>query len=163
MICYLFLDFHVQTVARFLLRDKRLFEISEVEITWVDCSFLLCEPRISRKKPLQCDLNVFKELSRIAAGDIHFSSSKPKAYRWACSIGRHLSSVHPAVNIFKRHLLWSHEADYITKTRLYNFDPLKPHFYIIKLGFTGVYIIFLISAQKHRLWVLVRTASPRLF
>ena len=31
----------------------------------------------------------------------------------------------------------------ITKTRLYNFDPLKPHFYIVKLGFTGVYIIFL--------------------
>ena len=23
--------------------------------------------------------------------------------------------------------------------------PLKPHFYILKLGFTGVYIIFLIS------------------
>ena len=34
-----------------------------------------------------------------------------------------------------------------------------PHFYIVKLGFTGVYIIFLISAQKHWLWVLVRTAS----
>ena len=45
------------------------------------------------------------------------------------------------------------------KTYLYNFAPLKPHFYIVKLGFTGVYIIFLISAQKHRLWVLVRTAS----
>ena len=30
----------------------------------------------------------------------------------------------------------------ITKTYLYNFDPLKPHFYIVKLGFTGVYIIF---------------------
>ena len=30
----------------------------------------------------------------------------------------------------------------ITKTCLYNFDPLKPHFYIVKLGFTGVYIIF---------------------
>ena len=40
----------------------------------------------------------------------------------------------------------------ITKTRLYNFDPHKPHFYIVKLGFTGVYIIFGISAQKHRLW-----------
>ena len=51
----------------------------------------------------------------------------------------------------------------ITKTCLYNFDPLKPHFYIVKLGFTGVYIIFLISAQKHRLWVLVRTASSRRF
>ena len=36
----------------------------------------------------------------------------------------------------------------ITKTCLYNFDPLKPHFYIAKLGFTGVYIIFLIFAQK---------------
>ena len=36
----------------------------------------------------------------------------------------------------------------ITKTCLYNFDPLKPHFYIIKLGFTGVYIIFLISSQN---------------
>ena len=42
---------------------------------------------------------------------------------------------------------------------LYNFDPLKSHFYIVKLGFTGVYIIFLIFAQKHRLRVLVRTAS----
>ena len=47
----------------------------------------------------------------------------------------------------------------ITKTCLDNFEPLKPHFYIVKLGFRGVYIIFLISAQKHRLWVLSRTAS----
>ena len=45
------------------------------------------------------------------------------------------------------------------KTCLYNFDPIKPHVYIVKLEFTGVYIIFLISAQKHRLRVLVRTAS----
>ena len=36
----------------------------------------------------------------------------------------------------------------ITKTSLYNFEPIKPHFYIVKLGFTGVYIIFLISAQN---------------
>ena len=49
----------------------------------------------------------------------------------------------------------------ITKTYLYNFDPIKPHFYIVKLGFTGEYIIFLISAKKHRLWILVRTASAR--
>ena len=35
----------------------------------------------------------------------------------------------------------------ITKTCLYNFDLLKPHFYIVKLGFAGVYIIFLISAE----------------
>ena len=36
----------------------------------------------------------------------------------------------------------------ITKTCLYNFDPLKPHFYIVNLGFTGVYIIFVNSAQN---------------
>ena len=36
----------------------------------------------------------------------------------------------------------------ITKTRLYSFDPFKPHFYTVKLGITGVYIIFLFSAQK---------------
>ena len=40
---------------------------------------------------------------------------------------------------------WHRSPDCITKTCLYNFDPLKPHFYIVKLGFTGVYIIFLIS------------------
>ena len=32
---------------------------------------------------------------------------------------------------------------HITKTCLYSVDPLKPHFHIVKLGFTGVYIIFL--------------------
>ena len=36
----------------------------------------------------------------------------------------------------------------ITKMCLYNVDPLKPHFYIVKLGFTGVYINFLIFAQN---------------
>ena len=39
----------------------------------------------------------------------------------------------------------------VTKTCVYNFDPLKPHCYIVKLRFMGVYIIFLISAQKHRM------------
>ena len=43
---------------------------------------------------------------------------------------------------------------FITKTYLYNIDPLEPHFYIVKLEFTGVYIIFLISAQKHICFVL---------
>ena len=31
----------------------------------------------------------------------------------------------------------------IPKTPLCNFDPIKPHFYIVKLGFTGIYIICL--------------------
>ena len=36
-------------------------------------------------------------------------------------------------------------------------------FYIVKLGYAGVYLCFLIFAPKHRLWVLVRTASVRRF
>ena len=32
---------------------------------------------------------------------------------------------------------------YITKTSPCNEDPLTPHFYIVKVGFTGVYIYFL--------------------
>ena len=36
-------------------------------------------------------------------------------------------------------------------SRKHTYIILTP-FYIAKLGFTGVFIIFLISAQKHRLW-----------
>ena len=65
--------------------------------------------------------------------------------------------------IFSPAVVCNNRCVHITKTYLYNVDPLKSQFYIVKLGFIGVYIIFLISAQKHRLWVLVRTASQRWF
>ena len=51
---------------------------------------------------------------------------------------------------------------FITRTCLYYVEPLKPLLYCTT-GVYRVYIIFLISAQKHRLWVLVTTASPRRF
>ena len=35
--CYLMLDFYVKIRIRFSFRDKRLFEITEVEISRVDC------------------------------------------------------------------------------------------------------------------------------
>ena len=53
-------------------------------------------------------------------------------------------------------------ACFIRITYPCNVHLFTPHFYIVKLGFTGVYI-FLIFALKHRLWVLVRTASVRRF
>ena len=37
--------------------------------------------------------------------------------------------------------IYHHENTHI---HVYSFDPLKPHFYIVKMEFTGVYIIFLI-------------------
>ena len=54
-------------------------------------------------------------------------------------------------------------AKFIRKTCPCNIYPLKPHFYIAKPGYAGVYLFFLIFASKHRLWVLVRTASARRF
>ena len=39
---YLMLGFYVKTRIGFSLRDKRLFEITEVEITRVDCISLIC-------------------------------------------------------------------------------------------------------------------------
>ena len=38
--CYLMLDFCVKTRISFSIRDKPLFEITEVEITRVDCIYL---------------------------------------------------------------------------------------------------------------------------
>ena len=43
-----------------------------------------------------------------------------------------------------------------------NEHPEKPH-NIEKSGFTGFYIILLILAQKHRLWIPARTALLRQF
>ena len=52
---------------------------------------------------------------------------------------------------------------YIRKTYPCNEYPLIPHFYIAKLVVCRGIPIFLIFAPKHRLWVLVRTASARRF
>ena len=46
------------------------------------------------------------------------------------------------VNAYSKLSIRSQDIERITITRLYNFDSLKPHFYIVKLGFAGVYIIF---------------------
>ena len=42
----------------------------------------------------------------------------------------------------------SPSGKFIMKICLYNFDHLQSHFYIVKLGFIEVYIIFLISTQN---------------
>ena len=52
---------------------------------------------------------------------------------------------------------------HITKTCLCKFDPLKPHFYIDKLGVYRGKHYFSYFRSKHRLWVLVRTTSLRRF
>ena len=50
--CYLMLDFCVKTGIRFSLRDKRLFEITEVETTRVDCTCIITILRLIISKAL---------------------------------------------------------------------------------------------------------------
>ena len=51
------------------------------------------------------------------------------------------------------------KANLIRKTCLYNFDPLKAHFIYRKTGvYKGIHY-FSYFCWKHRLWVLIRTAS----
>ena len=40
------------------------------------------------------------------------------------------------------------ERNGIRKTYLYNFDPLKPRFYIVKRGFTGYTLFFLFRLKN---------------
>ena len=47
----------------------------------------------------------------------------------------------------------------ITETYLYNFDPLKPHFYIVKLGFTGVTLFFLFLLRNVDCWYSLKQIS----
>ena len=104
-------------------------------------------------------INGFKFYSKFFSSNMSQSKTKPTIRLKLCDQRRFRSACAAAQS--DQSLCWSQCYSLraiqrgITKTRLYNFDPLQPHFYIVKLGFTGVYIIFLISAQKHRLWVLV--------
>ena len=70
-------------------------------------------------------------------------------YNFPYAWGIHVPIAHAQTetNEVSRHQQFAFNA-YITKTCLYIFDPLKPHFYIVKLGFTWVFIMFLISAQN---------------
>ena len=68
---YLMLDFYVKTWIRFSLRDKRLFEITEVEITRVDCTFcetynacyFVCETVLRAKLLLHCLVTYYSRTS----------------------------------------------------------------------------------------------------
>ena len=63
-------------------------------------------------------------------------------YQQACFCGVYMWLTKDHMGRVKRKYAFKHTQDDI-KTYLLNSDPLKPHFYIVKLGFTGVYIIFL--------------------
>ena len=53
---YLMLDFYDKTGIRFSLRDKRLFEITEVEITRVDCIYIRFNQKLNEKSYIRAKI-----------------------------------------------------------------------------------------------------------
>ena len=92
-----------------------------------------------------------------------YGSQRVIIYRWTCvsvktKIELHINAVWSefSESSFVEMYKWIHTGKVtitkhclpITKTCLYNFDPLKPHFYIVKLGFTE-YTLFFLFLLKH--------------
>ena len=88
--CNMILDFCIKTRTRFSLRDKRLFEITDVEITRVDCICLLGDfnARTSNlDDAFSVDENTFQYLnldSDLAAGSINYSLNDNIPNRVSC-------------------------------------------------------------------------------
>ena len=59
--CHLFVGLHVKTGTRFSLRDKWLFEISEVKITRVDCMLWFASENLT--EPLLMSTHSYLDLS----------------------------------------------------------------------------------------------------
>ena len=58
------------------------------------------------------------------------------------------SVCYPFVMSFQSIGLFRKLQTFITKTCPCNVYPIEPHFYIVKLGFAGVYLIFLLLIQN---------------
>ena len=96
------------------------------------------------------------------------SSPEPKAHSWTYSVGRHPLSVrrrHPSsVNLFKRHLLWSHEADYFHISHIasigrgnnnVDFCSNRMRTLVVKASYSFHWLI-----QPHRFPVITRQRKP---
>ena len=76
--CYLMLEYYVKTGIRFSFEDKRLFEITGVEITRVDCILkmsstgLLWSTQVTSHFSKQCRVTV---MSNITETQLHLNSS----------------------------------------------------------------------------------------
>ena len=68
--CYLMLDFYVKREIRFSLRDKRLFKITKVEITRVDCISIISFNIFTIKVVSQPTLKVIYSFSLLGLNDI---------------------------------------------------------------------------------------------
>ena len=96
---------------------------------------------------LKVDTGATLDVTKIIGASLLFQTDFPRLLFWL--LYYFIIVLIPYINLLN--LSWITNIFFWGKSSgkcLYNFDPLKPHFYIVKLGFTGVNIIFLISAQN---------------
>ena len=149
--CYLFLDFHVKTGTRISLRFKRLFEISEVEITRVNCIYYFHEPETSISYKIACEPSkdsdqpvhsVFSQGSKVSSGGKrrlsadYMDAQSDLSLRWA-----HMESHRNAV---PRHM--------VVVVRFLNFVlgwAVVLRFFRKAWSYSFHYIFFVQSLRKH--------------
>ena len=132
-VTFLWFRILLMLTASTLVSEVKFQKITSGSLFWRNCLNRLVHPKLGN---IQNDSNqlIFRGIFNIYFCIHHFLLQRVK-----------ISYRQPILAIYNVPLFLLQS---ITKTCLYNFDPLKPHFYIVKLGFTGVYIIFLISAQN---------------
>ena len=65
------------------------------------------------------------------------------------AVGTQQIHIHPWRNYLTAYYSYDRKLYmYITKTCLYNSDPLKPHFYIVKLGFTVNRLVSVMAIER---------------
>ena len=128
----------------------------------------LAETEVQRRYPGNTIITKHLPSTTRMRGEEHIwvkqtTSMKPQTYKESKLIqSSHLGIVRRDTTFSFFCLVGSHHEN----MPKYNIDSLKPHFYIVKLGFTEVYIFFSYFYSKHRLWVLgvlVRTVSQVFF
>ena len=98
---YLMLDFYSKTRIRFSLRDKRLFEITEVEITRVDCTLIPLLPE-----------NTYLSMEYLVSSRIYTAEGETKkSYTMVCPPVREIIDSLKIV-AFNHYLKQNHKKDF---------------------------------------------------
>ena len=105
---------------------------------------------------VKCLVAKVKHLTVALHSDIHFFY----IYNWAHSAGYFENRIPLTPMVLAFTALQTHHENIPIQFWL----PLNPTFILLNCGLQGYTLYFLlISAQKHRLWVLVRTASAIIY
>ena len=122
--------FHKEKMSFIMNKEKNTFH----------CAFILNKVFVEKKN---------KTTSQLAhSSQLCFKQLAQRRFRSSCASALADQSHRRPPEDHLNRVSWE---DFTSRKHAYIMLTLKPHFYIVKVGFTGVYIIFLISVQKHRL------------